>query len=281
MKVLVTGSGGQLGQALRERLGDGHEVIWTDLDELDVRDLPATRELLAESCPDAVLHLAAMTQVDQCEQQPQRAYEVNALGTRYLALAAREVGAELLMISTDYVFDGRAGRAYLEYDDPNPLNAYGRSKFHGERAVQALCPRHYIVRTSGLFGPGGPNFVEAILRAVREKKRLAVVADQVCRPTYADHLAGAVVQIAGSGNYGIYHVASAGETSWAHFARAILSEAGLTRVAVDDITTADLARPAARPAYSVLDTRAFELTFGDALASWRDGLAEYLAGERS
>ncbi len=280
MRVLVTGSGGQLGQALRGRLADGHDVIWTDLDDLDVRDLAAIRELLAETGPDTVVHLAAMTQVDQCEQQPQRAYEVNALGTRYLAIAAREVDAELLMISTDYVFDGRSGRPYQEYDDPNPLNAYGRSKLHGERAVQALTPKHYIVRTSGLFGPGGMNFVEAILRAAREKKHLAVVADQVCRPTYAPHLAGAVAMIAGSGNYGVYHVASTGEVSWAAFARAILDQAGLSKVAVDEIQTAELARPAARPAYSVLDTRAFELTFGDALASWGEGLVDYLAGER-
>ena len=277
MKLLVTGAEGQLGRALRASLGAGYDVIWTDLDELDVRDLAGLRDVLAQAGPDVVIHLAAMTQVDACEQQPERAYEVNALGSRFLALAAREIDAELLMISTDYVFGGGARRPYLEYDDPDPINSYGRSKMHGERAVMMLTPKHYVVRTSGLFAPGGANFVTAIERAGRQKPRIEVVADQVCRPTFAAHLADAVAMLAGSGNYGIYHVASAGETSWAEFARAILAEAGLERVTVAEISSDQLNRPARRPAYSVLDTRAFELTFGHALPSWREGLAQYFA----
>ncbi len=277
MKLLVTGAAGQLGEALRDVLENGHEVVWTDVEELDVRDLEGTRAHLAEQRPYAVLHLAAMTQVDACEAQAERAFEVNALGTRYLALAAREIGAEMLFISTDYVFGGAARDPYHEYDPPDPINVYGRSKLHGERAVSSLVPQHYIVRTSGLFGPGGQNFVEAVLRKARAGESLRIVADQICRPTFAPDLAAAVGMIIGSGNYGIFHVASAGETSWAGFAREILKAARITGIGLEEISSAELDRAAPRPAYSVLDTRAFELTFGHVLPPWTAGLSRYLS----
>ncbi len=272
MRLLVTGANGQLGQALRASLEPRHEVLWTDLDDLDVRDLAGVRGFIGEHRPQAVLHLAATTQVDACESRPEATYEINALGTRYVALAAAEAGAELLFVSTDYVFDGRSPRPYLEYDDRAPLNVYGRSKLYAERAVVAILPRHYIVRTSGLFGPGGRNFVEAILAARARGERLRVVRDQFCRPTYAAHLAEALRRIVGSGNYGTYHVASAGETSWFDFARAILAEAGHDPAGIEAITSEALRRPAQRPANSVLDTRAYELTFGHALPNWSEGL---------
>lgn len=278
MRLLVTGANGQLGQALRTCLEPRHEVVWTDLDDLDVRDLAGVRGVIGEHRPQGILHLAATTQVDACEARPEATYEVNALGARYVALAAAEAGAELIFISTDYVFDGRATRPYLEYDDCDPLNAYGRSKLYGERAVAALLPRHYIVRTSGLFGPGGRNFVEAILTARKRGNPLRVVRDQVCRPTYAPHLAEALRRMVGSGNYGTYHVASTGETSWFDLARAVLSAAGHDPDAVEPITSGQLQRPARRPAYSALDTRAYELTFGQALPNWMEGLRAYLAG---
>jgi dTDP-4-dehydrorhamnose reductase len=276
MRLLVTGASGQLGQALRACLEPRHEVVWTDLEDLDVRDLAGVRGFIGELRPQGVLHLAATTQVDACESRPEATYEVNALGTRYVALAAAEAGAELLFISTDYVFDGTSPRPYLEYDDCVPLNIYGRSKLYGERAVAAILPRHYIVRTSGLFGPGGRNFVEAILTARQRGDRLRVVRDQVCRPTCAAHLAEALRRMVGSGNYGTYHVASTGETSWFDLARAVLSEAGHDPAAVEPITSAELQRPARRPAYSVLDTRAYELTFGHGLPNWREGLRAHL-----
>jgi len=276
MRILVTGANGQLGQALRGLLDSGHEVIWTDLPELDVRDLPSLRSLMRGQRPNAVLHLAATTRVDDCESAPEATFEINSLGTRYIALAAREVEAQVLFISTDYVFDGRLGRAYREYDSPVPLNVYGWSKLHGERAVRELVPQHYVVRTSGLFGIGGANFVRTILRIHEREGRLRVVDDQICRPTYARHLAAALVRILDSGNYGIFHIASAQETSWFEFARAVLRAAGRDPETVEPISSREQESPAERPAYSVLDTRAYEMMFGEALAHWQEGLEEFL-----
>ncbi|MBM3317614.1 MAG: dTDP-4-dehydrorhamnose reductase [Candidatus Eisenbacteria bacterium] len=281
MRILVTGAGGQLGEALRRVLEPRHAVVWTDREELDVRDLEAMRDCARAERPEAILHLAAVTQVDACESAPQMTFEVNALGARYAALAARECGARLLFTSTDYVFDGEQERPYAEYDTPRPLNVYGWSKLHGERAIEALTERHFIVRTSGLFGAGRPCFPEAILRAAAERGSVRVVGDQVCRPTFVAHLAEAIGALIETEDYGRYHVASAGATSWHAFAREILDAAGMRRVRAEAITSAELARPAARPARSVLDTRAYELTRGRALPHRRDGLAEFLAQRRS
>ncbi len=277
MKILITGAAGQLGRAVRLELEPRHEVLTTDLEDLDVRDLSALRAYVSAQRPGVILHLAALTQVDVCEQRPEAAFEVNTLGTRYVALAAREVGAELAVLSSDYVFNGRASSPYREYDNPDPINVYGRSKLGGERAVTSLLEAHYVVRTSGLFGPGGANFVAAILAAHRRDGRVKVVRDQVCRPTYAGDLARALARMVGSGNYGIYHVASAGETSWFEFARAILKAAGENPGAAEPIGSDALARPAARPPYSVLDTRSYELTFGHVLPHWDEGLKAYFA----
>ncbi len=277
MRILVTGAAGLLGDALRRVLESQHDVTWTDREELDVRELASVRACVQTVRPEAILHLAAITQVDACEGMPAVAFEVNALGTRYVALAAREAQARLLFVSTDYVFDGLQTRPYGEYDTPHPLNIYGWSKLHGERAVEALVERHFIVRTSGLFGAGRPCFPEAILRAAQTESRLHVVNDQVCRPTYADHLADAIAAILTTEDYGRFHVASAGETSWFDFARAIMDAAGLRRPRIEAVSSAQLGRPAPRPARSVLDTRAYELTLGRALPHWREGLTEFLA----
>jgi dTDP-4-dehydrorhamnose reductase len=277
MKILVTGAAGQLGDALRRVLEPRHAVLWTDREELDVRDLAAVRACVQSERPEAIVHLAAVTQVDACEGMPEVAFEVNALGTRYVALAARQAKARLLFVSTDYVFDGCERRAYREYDTPRPLNIYGWSKLHGERAVECLVSRHFIVRTSGLFGAGRPCFPEAILRALASGGRVPVVQDQVCRPTFVGHLAQGIGEILESEDYGRFHVASAGETSWFDFACAIAEAAGYRRTSIEAITSAALARPAARPANSVLDTHAFELTFGRVMPHWRDGLTEFLA----
>jgi len=276
MRILVTGADGQLGAALRPQLESRHDIVWTDRDDLDVRDLAGVRAGLLAQRPELILHLAAWTQVDACEQHPDRAYEVNALGTRYVALAAREIGARVLLVSTDYVFDGELGRPYREYDNPAPLNVYGWSKLNAERILAALVPEHIIVRTSGLFGSGGANFPEAILRAAAGEGRLRVVDDQVCRPTYAPHLAEALAAIVAAPQPGSYHVASAGETSWCAFAREILSAAGGDPKRVEPVSSAAWGRPARRPRQSVLDTHAFEMTCGHVLPHWREGLGDFL-----
>jgi len=277
MRILVTGAAGQLGQALRGVLEPRHEVAWTDREELDVRDLSAVRAFVREQRPAAIVHLAALTDVDGCERHPEIAFEVNSLGGRYTALAAREAGARLLLVSSDYVFDGRLERPYREYDNPDPVNVYGWSKLHAERALRELGGDSVIVRTSGLFGAGGRNFPEAILQATRSGAAVEVVRDQICRPTYAPHLAAAIGLMLEARNPGTYHVASAGEASWFEFARAVVAAAGRDPALVIPITSDRLGRPARRPAQSVLDTRAYELTFGQVLPSWSEGLAEFLA----
>ncbi len=277
MKILVTGASGQLGRALRPVLEPRHDVLWTGHEDLDVRDLSALRALTSQEQPEAILHLAAVAQVDACETHPEGAAEVNALGSRYVAIAAREVDAELLLVSTDYVFDGESTRPYAEYDQTHPINVYGRSKLHGERATTSIWGRHYIVRTSGLFGPGGVNFVETIRSLHARDGRVSVVTDQVCRPTYAGDLATAIGHVLGSGAYGTFHISSAGATSWYDLARAVLEECGANPNDVRPTTTRELGRPAPRPAYSVLDTRAFELTFGHVLPHWRNGLRKVIS----
>ena len=276
MKILLTGGNGQLGRALALRLTSRHTVVVTDQDELDVRDLPAVRACLHEERPDLVLHLAALTQVDACESDPERTFEINTLGTRYVVQGVAEIGARLLFVSTDYVFDGAADRPYREYDSRRPLNVYGWSKLHGERMIEARLSRHFIVRTSGLFGPGGANFPEAILRQEAQQGKVTVVTDQICRPTYTGHLADGIACLVESEDYGIYHIASAGAVSWFDFAREILTRAGRDARALAPITSEALHRPARRPARSVLDTHAFELTHGHVLPHWREGLAEFL-----
>jgi dTDP-4-dehydrorhamnose reductase len=254
-----------------------HEVRWTDLPELDVGEREAPAAAARAVRPEAILHLAAWTDVDGCEREPERAARVNARGTRHVVEAAAEVGARVVFLSTDYVFDGRLARPYRETDPPGPINVYGRSKLEGEAAVAAAGARHWIVRTSGLFGPGGANFPAAILRAHARGGRIRVVEDQVCRPTWAAHLAEALAAIVGAEGGGTLHVASAGATSWFEFARAVLRAAGADDAAVTPIRSAELDRPAARPANSVLDTTAYETAFGARLPHWSEGLGAWIA----
>jgi dTDP-4-dehydrorhamnose reductase len=281
MRILVTGAAGQLGRALRPVLEPRHAVRWTDLRDLDICDPESVHAGVRAADPEVILHLAAWTDVDGCEQEPEAAFRVNALGTHHVAQAAAEAGARLVFLSTDYVFDGRREQPYREEDAPHPLNVYGRSKLDAEGTVQALVARHRIVRTSGLFGLGERNFPAAVLRAHARDGRVRVVTDQVCRPTYAGHLADALAAIVASDANGIVHVASAGATSWFEFARAVLRAAGADASAVEPIRSEALGRPARRPANSVLDTAAYESGFGRRLPHWSDGLVEFLAARRS
>jgi dTDP-4-dehydrorhamnose reductase len=252
-QFLITGAGGQLGRALSEELADAHVVALTRAD-WDVT-LPAP----TLAVPDVVLHTAAWTDVDGAEDDPQGAAAVNVGGTKHVA----ELGAPLVYYSTDYVFDGHKREPYVESDSPNPQSAYARSKAHGEAAAG---DRAWIVRTSGLFAPWGTNFVRTILRLAEERDEVAVVDDQRTSPTYAPHLAAVTREIVEL-PLGVYHVAAGGECSWAEFAVAVFEESGLD-CRVRRITTAELGRPAPRPAYSVLRSE----KDSPRLPHWRDGL---------
>jgi dTDP-4-dehydrorhamnose reductase len=263
-RVLITGAGGQLGRALREVFADDDVTALTRAD-WDVTE-PASDKLL-QAPPDLVLHTAAWTDVDGAEADPQGAAAVNVTGTAHVAA----LGVPLVAFSTDYVFDGRTGTPYVESDGPNPLSAYGRTKLHGEAAAGAQA---WVVRTSWLFGATGRNFVTTMLRLGAERDEVDVVDDQRGCPTFVGHLAAAARELVdGERPYGVWHLAADGECSWADFAEAIFADEGLD-CRVRRITTAELARPAARPAYSVLRT---ERADAPRLPNWRDGLRACLA----
>jgi dTDP-4-dehydrorhamnose reductase len=266
-RVLITGAGGQLGHALRESFADD-DVVALGHGDWDVA-IPLSNSLLQGGF-DLVLHGAAWTDVDAAEDDPQGASAVNVGGTANAAA----LGAPLVLFSTDYVFDGRKLEPYVESDAPNPLSAYGRTKLHAEAAAGHDA---WIVRTSWLFGPTGRNFVRTMLRLAGEREEVAVIDDQRGAPTYVGHLAAAVRELVDSdAPRGVWHLAAEGDCTWAEFAEAIFEEYGLlTRVR--RISSAELARPAPRPAYSVLRS---ERADAPRLPHWREGLRECLAGLR-
>ncbi|MDH5334596.1 MAG: dTDP-4-dehydrorhamnose reductase [Thermoleophilia bacterium] len=259
-RVLITGAGGQLGTALRAAFGDD-DVTALAREAWDVRQpAPATLHR-----PDLVLHTAAWTDVDGAEAHPQAAAAVNVGGVAHAAA----LGVPLVVYSTDYVFDGEKGEPYVESDGPRPRSAYGRTKLHGEAAAG---DRAWIVRTSWLFGPTGHNFVRTMLRLGAERDEVAVVDDQRGCPTYVGHLAEATRSLVDAGApFGVWHVAADGDCTWAELAEAIFAEAGV-RCRVRRVTTAELGRPAPRPACSVLRSE----KGAPRLPHWREGLRDCL-----
>jgi dTDP-4-dehydrorhamnose reductase len=276
LKVLVTGGGGMLARDLVPALSaEGHAVTDASRARLDIRNAAHVEGVLASLRPEAVVNCAAFTEVDACETNP-AAEEVNSRAVAGLAGACARAGARLVQISTDFVFDGAKRAPYVEEDEPHPLSAYGRTKLAGERAALSA-PGALVVRASWLFGRGGPNFVEAMLRqAEAGSARVRVVSDQVGRPTATTDLSEAVAALLAAGASGIVHFANAGEVSWNAFARAIFRLAGRPEIEVAEISSEDLARPARRPPYSVLSTAKYECLTGRAPRDFREPLAEYL-----
>jgi dTDP-4-dehydrorhamnose reductase len=273
MRVLITGASGQLGRALRRAFQD-EETFPLQRPAYDVTDL-ATVQALVEMRPHLVIHAAALTDVDRCQREPDLAYQQNALGTRNVALACQETGARMVYISTNEVFDGSKAEPYLEFDQPNPINAYGGSKLAGERYVQMLLNRFYIVRTSWLFGEGSKNFVRKILSGARQDSKLAVVTDEVASPTYAPDLAQAIRRLVDHPVYGVYHFTNAGQCARYDFARAILETAQVKGVSLEPIVLPEYQRDSQPPPYSVL--RNFcGAALGITLRPWQEALAEYL-----
>jgi len=277
VKVLVTGAGGMLAQAVVPALERaGHEAIALGRVELDVTDAARVRAAVVDAAPDWVCHLAAFTDVDGCESRPEHALRVNGEGAGYVAAAARDAGAAVLSISSDYVFAGDDPRPRRETDAVGPVSAYGRSKLAGEEAVRAANPRHVIVRTAWLYGHGGRNFVDTIRERALAGTPLAVVDDQRGSPTWTADLATALLALMETAASGTLHATNAGDCTWHEFACEICAQLG-ARVDVARRTSADLARPAKRPAYSVLDTSRLRQLLGRELPHWRDALARYVA----
>ena len=274
MRMLVTGAAGMLGhKVVAEAQRRGHEVVGADIDEFDLTDVAATRAFVGDARPDAVVNCAAYTNVDGAEEHEDVALAVNGAGAGNVAAAAAEHGARVVHVSTDYVFDGRNDRPWRESDAVGPLGAYGRTKLAGEQAVAAANPEHAIVRTAWLFGVGGPNFVETMLRLGAERDELSVVTDEIGCPTWTGHLAPALVDLAERrGATGAFHAAGAGQCSWNAFATEIFARAGID-CRVLETPAAEFGRPAPRPAWSV---RASTRDDGPRLPPWQEGLQAHL-----
>ena len=270
--ILVVGANGMLGRDLMALLGDRAEGV--DIGEIDITSLESVLAVVGARKPEVVINCAAYTDVDGCESNTETAMAVNGEGVGYLAMACRDVGALLVQVSTDYVFDGGKGTPYVEDDAPRPLSVYGESKLAGEMNA-AFTPEYLIVRTQWLYGLHGKNFVETMLRLGAEKDELTVVDDQIGSPTWTVDLARAIIALIDSGCRGIYHAANAEFCSWNDFARAIFEEAGLA-VSVKPMTTAELNRPARRPLYSTLECGKLAADTGFQPQPWRSALRDYL-----
>jgi dTDP-4-dehydrorhamnose reductase len=270
--ILVVGSKGMLGQELMGLYGSAARGV--DVEDIDITDLGSVQRVLVTLKPRIVINAAAFTDVDACEADTELALQVNGEGVAHLAMITKEIGATLVQVSTDYVFDGRKHAPYQEDDAPAPLSIYGESKLAGEMNVK-FNPEHLIVRTQWLYGHGGKNFVETMLRLAGERSELTVVDDQIGAPTWTYDLALAIKTLIDKGCRGTYHVANSGFVSWNGFAREIFQQEGLA-VTVSPMTTEQLGRPAPRPLYSVLDCGKLAEDTGLVLEPWQEALKRYL-----
>lgn len=258
-----------------------HEVLPFDIEDCDISDESATRRMLTEVHPDLVIHCAAYTDVDGAEREKTKALRVNGLGTRNVTLGCQDCDATLVYVSTDYVFDGRKKLPYVEEDDPNPLNVYGRSKLEGEEWIRRLPVKSYIVRTAWLYGRSGSNFIYKILRRseLREfaggVRELPVVDDQVGSPTYTLDLAKSIVRLVSTGRHGLYHLANAGHCSWYEFAGEVFRYLKKD-VKLRPIDSRTLRQPARRPPFSALESSIWGTVVGESLRNWNEALPDFL-----
>jgi len=291
-KVLVTGANGQLGSDLCKVL-QHFEVIPLTHRDIEIGDMNSVKQMFNKYKPDTIINTAAYVQVDDCETEQDKAFLINALGARNVAVVAQELGAKLIHISTDYVFGGvgetlvvsrKSGGGkplpYTEFDTPIPISVYGKSKLAGENFIRHLCPKHFIVRSSGLFGVAGAsgkggNFVETMLRLAKERDELRVVNDQVFSPTYTKDLAGKIAQLIETEYYGIFHITNKGSCSWYEFAKEILKLAGL-KAPIIPITSDQYPQKARRPHYSVLHNYHLRLLGLDDMRTWQEALKNYM-----
>lgn len=275
-KIVVTGCNGQLGRAINKEFEKNTEFVLvnTDVDELDITNEIEVIRFVKEKNPWAIVNCAAYTAVDKSEGEEEIAYKINAIGPKNLSLAANNVGAKMLHVSTDYVFDGKKDTPYVEDDPTGPMGAYGRTKLAGEEFVKEFAEKYFIVRTAWLYGDGN-NFVKTMLRLAESREELGVVKDQFGSPTSASELAKAIKVLLETEEYGIYHATCEGRTNWADFAKMIF-EIGNKKTIVNGITTEEYPTPAHRPAYSVLDNKAFRERIGYSFPAWQDALKDYM-----
>ena len=281
MKILVTGAAGKLGTQLSKLLKQNHEVVGADivgddLHHLDITDYSACQTLMEQVRPDMVIHPAAWTDVNGCALNPRKAILINGVGTHNIAVTSAQISSPILYVSSNEVFDGRLNRPYNEFDITNPINPYAYSKWYGERAVQQVNPKHYIVRTAWLFAHGGGNFIQAILNAVKDGKPLRVVTNEIANPTYTNDVASAIAQLIETQRYGIYHFVNKGAVSRWRFARYALDYAGFADIPIARISRHEWQRPSLPPEYTALDNIA-GASIGIKLRPWQEALEEFLS----
>ena len=279
MKIVITGSKGQLGLELTKQLEKEkkYEIIATDRDELNIIDINSVNEFLLNNKPDVVINCAAHTAVDLCETDVENAYKINAIGPRNLAIVCEKIGAKLVQVSTDYVFDGNGTRPYREDDTTCPNSIYGTSKLMGENFVREFCSRYFVVRTAWLYGEGN-NFVRTMLKLAETNSELNVVNDQFGSPTSTVDLAKAIIDLMNTEHYGVYHGTCEGQCSWYDFAKKIFEIKNID-IKVNPVTSEEFKRPAPRPAYSVLDNFMLKLVGLNSFRTWEKSLEEYLDKE--
>lgn len=278
MKVLVTGVGGQLGyDVIKELRKRNIDCAGVDKEKFDITDFGATYGFIINYMPDVVVHCSAYTAVDKAEDEPELCYLVNVVGTENIAKICKDIDAKMVYISTDYVFDGTKDGFYEVDDIPNPINIYGKTKLAGEKAVQEILEKYFIVRISWVFGVNGNNFVKTMLRLGKERNELSVVADQFGSPTYTADLASLLVDVVGTDKYGIYHATNEGICSWAEFAEEIFKVAGM-HTKVNHITTAEYTTKAKRPLNSRMSKSNLCKNGFYILPSWEEAVSRYIRG---
>lgn len=283
-KVLITGVSGQVGQAIYEILSkdNDYELFLTNrtphieynIEELDISDERAVGTIIDRISPDIIINCAAFTAVDLCESEEDRAYEINALGPKYLAMAAERTGAVLVHLSSDYVFDGNGSKPYIESDPTSPISAYGRTKLAGEVFVKENCKKYYILRPAWVYGQG-KNFVKTMVRLAESGKDIRVVSDQIGSPTSAIQIARVISFLIKTESYGMYHCSCEGSCSWYDFAVEIMKVAA-KNIKVKPITTLEYPTAAKRPMYSVLDNKALRERHNYVMKDWKEAFKEYM-----
>jgi len=283
MRIVVIGSTGQLGtDVVAAFTRNGDDVTSLTHAEIELQDMSSVSTCLQRLNPDLVVNTAAMHHVEDCEREPQKAFAINGLGTRNLALAARDVGATLMHVSTDYVFDGLKGSPYDESDAANPLNVYGNTKLSGEYFVRSTLDKHFVLRTSAIYGrspcraKGGLNFIELMLKLARERGEVRVVDNEFVTPTSTAELSRQMVALSRSDFYGLYHATSEGSCSWHDFAREVFALTG-TKVSLKVAGPNEFPAKVPRPKYSVLENRGLKTRKLNIFKPWQDGIREYLS----
>jgi dTDP-4-dehydrorhamnose reductase len=276
-KAMITGAGGLLGRSMRARLSaSGWRVVALSHTQLDITDEEDVNRATENVRPDVLINCAATADVDRCEIEPDWAYAINEKGPRFLARACREFGADIVHVSTDYVFDGSKEGFYTQEDEPRPLSVYGEAKLAGEFAVREEAERFYVIRTSWLFGPGGKNFGSRVIEYAQKGAPLKGVIDQTSIPTYALDLASRIEEILGLGAHGLYQVTSSGPATWYDFARVALDLAGLGDVEIEPVTRAALNQVAPRPHNSAMRCLVSEKLGFEPLRHWKNALVEFV-----